>query len=158
MSKGKLLKQQAQLQRAEAERKRREAAIARIAASPKVEHVKPDFHALGKLQRSAIGLASRGHVVEELRGASIDDQINVLNGQVAASRPDKLRQALISKSPREMDKGIKKLQKEGKAVTVDALCAEVKTTPGFLAMCERVGLNLAWFEKLAKERMEAHGL
>ena len=57
-----------------------------------------------------------------------------------------------------MDKGIKRLQREGKVVSIDALCSEIKTTPGFLAMCERVGLNLAWFEKLAKERMEANGL
>ena len=82
----------------------------------------------------------------------------MLNSQVASSRPDKLRKAIASKAPKEMDKGIKKLQKEGKAVSVDALCAEIKTTPGFLAMCERVGLDLAWFEKLAKKRMEAHGL
>ena len=108
--------------------------------------------------RKAVAFASHGAVIEELRKAETSDQIDVLNSQVASTRPDKLRKAIASKAPREMDKGIKKLQKEGKDVTIDALCAEIKSTHGFLAMCERVGLSLEWFEKLAKERMEAHGL
>ena len=161
MSKGKELKRHEQLERAAAERKRREDAEARIAAAPIPEQTKPDFrvlHTVGKLQRKAIGLASRGAVIDELRRAETSDQIDVLNSQVASSRPSKLRKAIASKAPKEMDKGIQKLQKEGKAVSVGALCNEVKTTPGFLSMCEKVGLDLAWFEKLAKERMEAHGL
>jgi hypothetical protein len=108
--------------------------------------------------RKAIAFASRGAVISELRKAETSDQIDVLNGQVASTHPDKLRKAIAGKAPGEMDKGIRKLQKEGKDVTVDTLCAEVRTTPGFLAMCERVGLDLDWFERLAKERMEAHGL
>lgn len=108
--------------------------------------------------RKAVAFASRGAVVAELRKAEISDQIDVLNSQVVSSRPDKLRKAMASKAPKEMDKGIKRLQKEGKNVSVDALCVEIKTAPGFLPMCERIGLDLAWFEKLAKERMEAHGL
>ena len=105
--------------------------------------------------RKAVAFASRGSVIDELRKAGTSDQIDVLNSQVASAQPGKLRKAITSKAPKEMDKGIKKLQKEGKDVTVDALCAEIKTTPGFLSMCERVGLGLTWFEKLAKERMEA---
>lgn len=108
--------------------------------------------------RKAVALASRGAMIDELRKAETSDQIDVLNSQVASSRPGKLQKAITSKAPKEMDKGIKKLQKEGKVVSVDALCAEIKTTPGFLSMCERVGLDLAWFEKLAKERMEVHSL
>jgi len=108
--------------------------------------------------RKAIAFASRGAVINELRKAETSDQIDVLNSQVASSRPDKLRKAITSKAPKEMDEGIKKLQKEGKPISVDALCAEIKSTPGFLSMCERVGLDLEWFKKLAKERMEAHGL
>ena len=108
--------------------------------------------------RKAVAFTSRGAVISELRKAETSDQIDVLNSQVASSRPDKLRKAIASKAPKEMDKGIKKLQKEGRVVSVDALCAEIKTTPGFLSMCEKVGLDLAWFEKLAKERMEAQSL
>lgn len=108
--------------------------------------------------RKAVAFASRGAVVQELRKAGTSDQIDVLNSRVASSHPDKLRKAITDKASKEMDKGIRRLQKEGKVVSVDALCSEIRTTPGFLTMCERVGLNLAWFEKLAKERMEAHGL
>lgn len=108
--------------------------------------------------RKAVSVASRGTVIDELRKAETSDQIDALNRTVAGQRPDKLRNALASKAPKEMDKGIKKLQREGKPVTVDALCSEIKTTPGFLAMCGQVGLDLSWFEELAKKRMEAHGL
>ena len=108
--------------------------------------------------RKAVSFASHGAVISELRATSLDDQLDVLNGRVASTRPDKLKNALTSKAPAEMDKGIKKLQKQGEPVTVDALCAEIKATPGFLAMCERVGLSLEWFEKLASERMAVHGL
>ena len=108
--------------------------------------------------RKAVALASRGTVIEELRKAETSDQIDVLNSQVASSRPDKLRKAIAGKAPKEMDKGIRKLLKESKDVTVDALCAEIKSAPGFLPMCERVGLSLEWFERLAKERMEAQGI
>ena len=108
--------------------------------------------------RKAVAFASRGAVVDELRKASISDQIDVLNSRVASTSPGKLHKAIASKAPKEMDRGIKKLQKEGKPVTVDALCDEIKTTPGFLSMCERVGLTLEWFENLAAERMEALGL
>ena len=108
--------------------------------------------------RKAVALASKRSVIDELRKAETSDQIDVLNSRVATTRPDKLRKALISKAPKEMDKGIRELQREGKDVTVDALCAEIKSTPGFLTMCGKVGLNLEWFEQLAKERMEAHSL
>ncbi len=108
--------------------------------------------------RKAVALTSKGSVISELRKAETSDQIDVLNSQVASSRPGKLRKAIVSKAPKEMDNGIRKLQREGKAVTVDVLCTEIKTTPGFLSMCERVGLSLEWFEELAKKRMEAHSL
>jgi len=108
--------------------------------------------------RKAVAIASKGSVISELQKAGTSDQIDVLNSQVASARPGKLRKAIAGKAPKEMDNGIRKLQKEGKDVTVDSLCEEIKTTPGFLPMCEKVGLSLEWFEQLAKERMEAHGL
>ena len=110
------------------------------------------------LARGAVAVASRGKVIDELNRASTQDQIEALNGTVAAKRPDKLRSALESKAPSEMDKAIRKFQKDGVVVTVDTLTAEIRSTPGFLSMCERVGLTLEWFEQLAKKRMEAHGL
>jgi hypothetical protein len=110
------------------------------------------------LARGAVAVASRGKVIDELNRASTQDQIEALNGTVASSNPNKLRRALESKAPGEMDKAIRKFQKEGKPVTVESLTDEIRSTPGFLSMCERVGLTLEWFEQLAKKRMEAHGL
>lgn len=110
------------------------------------------------IARTAVSLASRGQVVSELRKAPVEGQIDALSRTAGVTNPNKLAKAITSKAPGEMDKGIRKLQKEGKPVTVDALCAEIKTTPGFLRMCGQVGLNLEWFEDLARKRMEALGL
>jgi len=104
--------------------------------------------------RKVVAVASRGAVIGELKRASTEEQIEVL----ASVSPSKVGKAIMRKAPAEMDKGIKKLRREGKEVTVDALCAEIKSTPGFLSMVEQAGLSLEWFENLAKERMEAFGL
>lgn len=101
--------------------------------------------------RKAVVAMTHGEVVRQLSQGDVGQQIETLNASVPVS---KLKDAIMSKAPGEMDKGIRKLQKEGKPVTVDALCAEVKSTPGFLAMCQRAGLNLEWFEALARKRME----
>lgn len=108
--------------------------------------------------RGAIALASRGKVIDELSRASTEDQIHVLDSQVASARPDNLRQTIISKSGKEMDKAIVRFQKQGKSVTVDSLTAEIRSTPSFLKMCEKVGVTLGWFENLAKERIKKHGI
>ena len=104
--------------------------------------------------RKAVAVASRDAVISELKKASTEEQIEVL----ASVSPSKVGKAIMRKAPAEMDKGIKELQKKDVPVTVDNLCAEIKSTPGFLTMCEQAGLSLEWFESLAKERMEAHGL
>lgn len=108
------------------------------------------------LARGAVALASRGKVIDELNRATTAEQIEVLNDVVAPRDSGKLRRAIERRAPREMDKGITKLLKEGREVTVEALTEEVKTTPGFLGMCEKVGLTLGWFEDLARKRMEAN--
>jgi len=104
--------------------------------------------------RKAVAVASRDAVISELKKASTEEQIEVL----ASVSPSKVGKAIMRKAPAEMDKGIKELQKKDVPVTVDNLCAEIKSTPGFLTMCEQAGLSLEWFESLAKERMEAHRL
>ena len=104
--------------------------------------------------RKAVAVASRDAVISELKKASTEEQIEVL----ASVSPSKVGKAIMRKAPAEMDKGIKELQKKDVPVTVENLCAEIKSTPGFLTMCEQAGLSLEWFESLAKERMEAHGL
>lgn len=112
------------------------------------------------IARKAVAIASRSGVIRELsKGTTVDqvDRLNTLVGE-GVLPSSKLGKAIMDKAPREMDKGIKKLQKQNKKVTVDALLYEVKTTPGFLKMCQNAGISLEWFEKLARERMEAHRL
>lgn len=67
----------------------------------------------------------------------------------------KLKKTIMDKAPREMDKAIRKFRAEGKEVTVDSLCSEVRSDAGFRSLCGTIGLELAWFEELAQERMEA---
>lgn len=125
--------------------------IARIEAGQE----EPVRNAFSPTIRKAISFITRGSVVKELRNASTEDQIGVLQSTVPGN---KMKDAITRAAPGEMDKAIRKFQKEGKEVTVDTLCAEIKSTPGFLAMCTKAGLDLAWFEDLARKRMEAHGL
>lgn len=105
-------------------------------------------------------LASRKGVIAELSKGDTIEQVDRLDSLVGTGNlpGGKLKAAIMSKAPKEMDKAIKKFQKQGKEITVDLLCSEVKTTPGFLPMCEGVGLSLEWFEDLAKQRMEVHKL
>lgn len=110
------------------------------------------------VSREAMKFASRRNVVDQLQRASTEDQIGVLDATVATRRPKKLREAIIKKAPGQMDSAIKKFKREGKKITVDSLCEEIKSIPGFLSMCEKVGLSLEWFENLARERMKVNGL
>jgi len=138
-----------------AKRERRERVIAGLE-----EPISPKYKAAlnNPLARQAVKLASREGVVRELSAGDTEDQIGRLDSLRGTGQlPDsKLKSAIMRKAPGEMDKAIKKLKKQGAEITVDVLCAEVKTTPGFLQMCNNVGLNLEWFENLARQRMEAH--
>ena len=106
------------------------------------------------IARKAVAIASRGAVIDELKKATTEEQIEVL-GSVS---PSKVGKALIQKAPREMDKSIRNLQKTGKKVTVKELCREIRETPSFLNMSEQAGVSYAWYEELAKERMKKHGI
>ena len=116
--------------------------------------------ALNPVGRAVLKRASRGGVVKELSQGTTEEQVGRLDSlQGTGELPGgKLAEAIKKKAPKEMDKGIKRLRKEGKEVTVDALCAEVKSTPGFLKMCNNAGITLEWFEELARERMKTHGI
>jgi len=109
--------------------------------------------------RQILRQASRQGVVEELSKGDVTDQIARLDSlQGTGELPGgKLANAIKKKAPGEMDKAIAKFKKQGKEITVDSLCAEIKTTPGFLQMCNNVGITLNWFEELARQRMEANG-
>jgi len=67
--------------------------------------------------RKAVAITARGKVVSELKKATTDEQIEVLS-EISQSKVGK---ALMKKAPKEMDKGIKELQKQGREVTVKEL-------------------------------------
>jgi len=104
--------------------------------------------------------ASHKGVVEELSKGDVTEQVGRLDSMSGAGElpGGKLAKAIKDKAPKEMDKAIKKFKKQGKEITVENLCAEIKSTPGFLQMCNNVGITLEWFEGLASERMKANGV
>jgi len=104
--------------------------------------------------RTAVKLASRKGVVDKLTRATTSQQIEVLGG----ISPTKVGRAIMRKAPGEMDRGIRRFRDRGRQITVALLLTEVRTTPGFLAMCENAGVSYAWFEQLARERMKKHSI
>ena len=106
------------------------------------------------IARKAVAVAARGSVIQTLQQASTDEQIDVLSQAAARTRPSKVRDALMRNAPREMDKAIRDFLKQGKPVTVETLTEEARNTPTFVAMCSQVGLEMSWFEELARERMK----
>jgi len=110
--------------------------------------------------QQAIALSARGVVARELEKGSTSNQVTKLNELVGTGMlSDKvLKSAIMAKAPGEMDKAIKKYRKEGKPITVESLLTEVRSEPGFLALCARVGLDYGWFEQLAQERMKKTGI
>ena len=110
--------------------------------------------------RQILKRASHKGVVEELSKGDVTDQVHRLDSMAGTGElpGGKLAKAIKDKAPKEMDKAIKKFRKQGKEITVESLCAEIKSTPGFLQMCNNAGITLEWFEELAKERMEANGV
>ena len=110
---------------------------------------------LEKPRRWAIAVVARKGVIEELTEGTTSDQIGRLNELAGTGYlpPSKLKAAIMKKAPGEMDKAIKKFKKEGKEITVDSLLAEVRSERGFLAMCNRVGLNYEWFVELVESKI-----
>lgn len=106
------------------------------------------------IARTVVKLKVRGDVIRTLEQATTEEQIDTLNQTVGRDNPNKLRDALMKKAPGEMDKGIRKFEKEGKLITVESLTAEIKSTPSFFNMIERIGLPIEWFEELAQKRIE----
>lgn len=115
---------------------------------------------LKPFRNTVIKLAARGGVIRELSKGTTTEQIGKLDelGTVGALPNSKLRKAIMDKAPKEMDKAIRKYQKEGKKITVDSLLVEVRSQRGFLDMCNKVGITYKWFEDLARTKMETHGI
>lgn len=112
------------------------------------------------VMRGLARLRARSGVMSELKKGTTSEQVGRLDvlvdtGALPASR---LKKALMDNAPKEMDKAIRKYQKQGREITVDSLLAEARSTSGFADMIKSAGLSMEWFEDLARERMEAHGL
>ena len=99
-------------------------------------------------------------VEKELLKGTDEERINRLDSLVSTGdlKADKLRASIMDNAPAEMDKAIRKYQKEGKEISVDTLCHEVRTDLPFRTTCQRVGIPLSWFEDLARERMAKLGV
>lgn len=110
--------------------------------------------------KKVVETVARRSAVRELSKGSVDDQTARLDElrEEGVLPQSNFRDSVVSNAPAEMDKAIRKFTKRDKPVTVDTLCAEVRNNQSFLKMCAGVGIDLAWFERLAQERMEAHGL
>ena len=110
------------------------------------------------IARKAVAIASRKGVVAELSKGSVSDQVGRLNELVGTGTLSerKLREAIIGNAPKEMDKAIRNFRKNGTEITVDSLLREIRSEPGFLKMCNSLGITEEWFEGMAKERMEAN--
>jgi len=115
---------------------------------------------LKPFRNTAIKLVARGGVIRELSKGTTTEQIGKLDelGTAGALPDSKLRKAIVDKAPKEMDKAIRKYQKEGRKITVDSLLVEVRSQQGFLDMCNKVGITYKWFEDLALAKMKAHSI
>jgi len=120
---------------------------------------RPNWTLKNPIARKVVKHASHRAVVEELRSGTVDDQTGRLDELVRHNMlpKNRLAQAIMDKAPYEMDKAIRKFRKDGKEVSVDTLCADIRNQKGFQQMCANVGVSVEWFEDLAKARMEAAG-
>lgn len=114
-----------------------------------------------RIRNTGIKLATYGQVKGELLKGDTSDQVNKVNELIGGGLlpESKLKKIIMAEAPKEMDKAIKKYQKEGKEITVDTLTAEVESNKdGFRDLAGRAGLDLDYFRGLAKRRMEAKGI
>ncbi len=87
-----------------------------------------------------------------LQAMGTGNQIKVLRDSLHQGRltTGKLRKVLEENAYEEMRKGVVKLRRQGKPVTVDALLAEYRKDRDFRDLAGEVGLDEAWFIALAE--------
>ena len=93
--------------------------------------------------------------VKVLQALSKDKQVDVLNEYIGTGKlsKGKLRETLEDKAPHEMRKGIRKLKKKNRPVTVDNLLEEYRKDKPFQQLANSVGLDEKWFINLALEEI-----
>lgn len=103
---------------------------------------------------------ARNLIVDTIQRQPTDKQVGILeeslnNGRLQNSR---LRQSLEQNAPIEMRKGIGKMVKKGKIPTVDLLLEEYRREKVFQKLAAGVGLDEAWFIKLAEDELAKSGV
>lgn len=96
-----------------------------------------------------------GKTVGALQALSTKRQIEFLSESLRTGRlrPEALRSQLMANAYTEMRKGIKKLGREGRDITVDALLESYHSEVEFRELAEKVGLDEAFFVNVAKNEM-----
>ncbi len=91
-----------------------------------------------------------------LQSQSVSNHVKFLSDALDERRlsADRLRKAIESEAPGNMRSGAKKIIKAGKALTVDSLLTDYYNEDGFRALATRVGLDEAWFRRLAESECQ----
>jgi hypothetical protein len=94
--------------------------------------------------------------VKVLQALSTNKQVDVLNASIGTGKlkSGKLRETLENKAPHEMRKGVQKLIKKHKPLTVDNLLEEYRKDKPFQQLANSVGLDEQWFINLAEQEIE----
>ncbi len=71
--------------------------------------------------------------------------------------PATLSKKMAKQSEKDMRRQVRKAFKKGRVITVKDLTKTVKEDAGFLALCEEIGLPLAFFEGLAENMIKEYG-
>lgn len=105
----------------------------------------------GKIEK----MQERG--VGKLKKMSTGGQVGVLSESLRTGKlsADELRYELETNAKKEMRKGAEKFRRKGKAVTVENLLEDYYEHEDFRELAASVGLDEAWFIKLAEEECQA---
>jgi len=97
--------------------------------------------------------------VSAIESAPTSSQVKIMSEALRTGRLShpELRKALEQNTPDEMRRGVDKLVKKGKPVTVDALLAEYWGDTQFQELASDVGLDEQYFIKLAEIEINRRG-
>lgn len=90
--------------------------------------------------------------IQHVQSSSTSSQVQFLANSLHSGRLSdrNLHRELAKNAHKEMVKGVAKLTRANKPVTVGSLLAEYDSEPNFQALATEVGLDRAWFIALAE--------
>jgi len=103
---------------------------------------------------------ARNKIAQEIKSKPTETQIGILSEAIEDNhlKSSLLRKTLEKNAPVEMRKGVEKLVKKGKTPTVDLLLEEYRGSKSFQKLALGVGLDEAWFVKLAEDEIKKCGM